>query len=90
MKQFTVIFLVSACVIMSSCVPYKNTVYLQNQAAATDSTMQIIEKQKPYHIQINDIYSTFTITLAIPFKSSKIKASKLILKMTKKLSKCCW
>ncbi len=55
MKQFTVVFLALACVIMSSCVPYKNTVYLQNQATATDSTMQIIEKQKPYRIQINDI-----------------------------------
>ena len=55
MKQFSAVICLVICVTISSCVPYKDTVYLQNKAAATDSTMQIIEMQKPYRIQINDI-----------------------------------
>lgn len=43
------------CIVISSCVPYKDTVYIQNKEMATDSTLLVIEKQKPYRIQINDI-----------------------------------
>lgn len=40
---------------LASCVPYKDTIYFQNKNKATDSTQVIVEKQKPYRIQINDI-----------------------------------
>lgn len=38
-----------------SCIPNKDLVYLQNMETAMDTTQVIIEKQKPYRIQINDI-----------------------------------
>ena len=39
----------------TSCIPYKDTVYLQNKSNALDSTQTIVEKQKAYRVQINDI-----------------------------------
>lgn len=38
-----------------SCISNKELVYLQNIEAASDSTQMLIEKQKPYRVQINDI-----------------------------------
>ncbi|MBJ6367883.1 polysaccharide biosynthesis/export family protein [Snuella sedimenti] len=38
-----------------SCIPYKDTLYLQNKEQATDSTNVLVEQQKPYRVQINDI-----------------------------------
>lgn len=55
MKRFfflAVIILSTVCV---SCIPYKDTLYLQNKGNGTDSTQVIVEKQKPYRVQINDI-----------------------------------
>ncbi|WP_299226487.1 polysaccharide biosynthesis/export family protein [uncultured Psychroserpens sp.] len=43
------------CVFSTSCIPHKDIVYLQNKEAATDSTQVMIEQQKPYRVQINDI-----------------------------------
>ncbi len=40
---------------LSSCIPHKDLVYLQNKENATDSLQVIREQQKPYRIQINDI-----------------------------------
>ena len=52
-------FLVLSCVIVtaffSSCVPHKDTVYLQVKEVALDTTQIILEVQKPYRVQINDI-----------------------------------
>jgi len=50
---FVTCFIVS--VFITSCVPYKDTLYLQNKNTALNSTHIIVEKQKPYRIQINDI-----------------------------------
>jgi len=36
-------------------VPYKDPVYLQNKDTAMDTTQVLVEKQKPYRVQINDI-----------------------------------
>ncbi|MGJ8593497.1 MAG: polysaccharide biosynthesis/export family protein [Aquaticitalea sp.] len=41
--------------LLTSCIPHKDIVYLQNKNMATDSLQIMIEQQKPYRIQINDI-----------------------------------
>ncbi|MDO5970572.1 polysaccharide biosynthesis/export family protein [Flavivirga aquimarina] len=55
MKRYFVIVIIVINAVFVSCVPYKDTVYLQNKSKATDSTQVIVEKQKPYRVQINDI-----------------------------------
>ncbi|MFC5195444.1 polysaccharide biosynthesis/export family protein [Bizionia hallyeonensis] len=55
MKHLYVIILGLIALLSVSCIPNKELVYLQNKEAATDSTQVIIEKQKPYRVQINDI-----------------------------------
>lgn len=57
MKQLSVVFILILCVVVASCVPHKNIVYLQNKEMAIDTMQIVIEKQKPYRIQINDILS---------------------------------
>ncbi|MGV6829971.1 MAG: polysaccharide biosynthesis/export family protein [bacterium] len=42
-------------IIFSSCIPHKDIVYYQNKETALDSLQQLVEKQAPYRIQINDI-----------------------------------
>ena len=42
-------------VLLTSCIPHKDIVYLQNKEQALDSTQIMVEHQKPYHLQINDI-----------------------------------
>ena len=44
-------------VLLTSCIPHKDTLYLQNKNAATDSLQIMVEQQKPYRVQINDILS---------------------------------
>lgn len=43
------------CVLSTSCIPQKDIVYLQNKNTTTDSTQVMLELQKPYRVQINDI-----------------------------------
>ena len=44
------------CILLStSCIPHKDTIYLQNKNTAIDSTQVMVEQQKPYRVQINDI-----------------------------------
>ena len=54
MKRLLVIA-ISVTTFLTSCVPYKDTVYLQNKETALDTTQVLVEKQKPYRVQINDI-----------------------------------
>ncbi|WP_452225885.1 polysaccharide biosynthesis/export family protein [Lacinutrix cladophorae] len=42
-------------VFASSCIPHKDTLYIQEKESTVDSLQTIVEKQKPYRIQINDI-----------------------------------
>ena len=44
-------------IIASSCVPHKDTVYLQHKSNAQDSVQVLVEKQTAYRVQINDILS---------------------------------
>lgn len=55
MKKFFVLIVLVINGVFVSCVPYKDTIYFQNKSQATDSTRVIVEKQKPYRVQINDI-----------------------------------
>jgi polysaccharide export outer membrane protein len=41
--------------LLTSCIPHKDIVYLQNKSIATDSLQMMVEQQKPYRVQINDI-----------------------------------
>lgn len=43
------------CVISTSCIPHKDIVYLQEKDMPSDSTQLMVEQQKPYRVQINDI-----------------------------------
>ncbi|TWO34393.1 sugar transporter [Seonamhaeicola sediminis] len=55
MKRYFLVSIMLLCIINISCIPYKDTVYLQNKSQATDSLQVIVEQQKPYRVQINDI-----------------------------------
>ncbi len=55
-RHFPVIGLI-LCIFASSCIPYKDTLYLQNKDKALDSTQVFVEKQMSYRVQINDILS---------------------------------
>src|SRR5690606_34266264 len=55
MKQPFVLGCILMCMCVISCIPNKDLVYLQYMEQATDSTQVIIEKQKPYRVQIDDI-----------------------------------
>jgi len=44
-------------VLSTSCIPHKDTIYYQNKGTAMDTTQLLVEQQKPYRLQINDIIS---------------------------------
>ncbi|NNE15594.1 MAG: sugar transporter [Saprospiraceae bacterium] len=53
-------FLIILCVVgmlATSCIPLKDTVYLQEKGTLVDTTQILVEVQKPYRVQINDILS---------------------------------
>ena len=51
------IIVVSIFLFVSSCVPTKRLVYLQEDGVATDSLISVERIQKPYRIQVNDLLS---------------------------------
>lgn len=57
MKRLELLTVIFWCIIASSCIPHKDTIYLQNKEDSMyDSiTNNITELPKPYRIQINDI-----------------------------------
>lgn len=55
MKQLHILLILIFSIVISSCIPNKELVYLQNKEQAQDSILAITEKQKPYRVQINDI-----------------------------------
>jgi polysaccharide biosynthesis/export protein len=55
MKKFIAIIVLVFSVLATSCISQKDTVYLQNENENTTTSQTILEKQKPYRIQINDI-----------------------------------
>ncbi|MEO1032617.1 MAG: polysaccharide biosynthesis/export family protein [Bacteroidota bacterium] len=57
MKRLKLLIIVLGCVFISSCIPHKDTVYLQNKENALNDTIpnNLSEIQKPYRVQIDDI-----------------------------------
>lgn len=55
MKKSLLLIAIITSVVLMSCIPYRDTLYLQNKEIAIDSTQIIVEQQKPYRVQINDI-----------------------------------
>ena len=43
------------CLLSTSCIPHKDIVYLQEKDRPSDSTQLMVEQQKPYRVQVNDI-----------------------------------
>lgn len=55
MKRFLPVVGLILSSLLTSCIPHKDIVYLQNKGVATDSLQLMVEQQKPYRVQINDI-----------------------------------
>ena len=82
MNRCFLVVLVVINVVFVSCIPYQDTIYLQNKSNATDSTQVIVEKQKPYRVQINDILNIRikaakqeTVTIFNPIGEGDLNAS---------------
>lgn len=55
MKRLLLLTGLLLCLVSTSCIPHKATVYLQNKNTDIDSTQVMVEQHKPYRVQINDI-----------------------------------
>lgn len=57
MRSIKLLVIILSCILVSSCIPHKDTVYLQNKENADNDTIpnNLTEVQKPYRIQIDDI-----------------------------------
>ncbi|NNC46096.1 MAG: sugar transporter, partial [Winogradskyella sp.] len=84
MNRFLVYFVLIAVTFCSSCIPYKDTIYLQdkNGGEINDSLPNIVEQQKPYRIQIDDILNIrvkaldqATVRILNPFGDNNLNAS---------------
>jgi polysaccharide export outer membrane protein len=54
MKKFFLILGIIISMLSTSCIPHKDTVYLQDKGTVVDS-MLLKETQQPYRVQVNDI-----------------------------------
>ncbi|MCH7525348.1 MAG: polysaccharide biosynthesis/export family protein [Bacteroidetes bacterium] len=57
MKRYFLVIVLVISILASSCIPHKDTIYLQNKNTALDSLQIIIETQTAYRVQIYDILS---------------------------------
>lgn len=57
MNKFLLLIGLIITSLLTSCIPHKDIVYLQNKNNSADSLQIMVEQQKPYRIQINDILS---------------------------------
>lgn len=55
MNRILLVIGVLCSVVLTSCIPHKDIIYLQNKNASLDSLQVMVEQQQPYRIQINDI-----------------------------------
>lgn len=55
MKRYLSLIFCVGLLFCTSCIPHKNTIYLQDKGTINDSIPQLIQQQGPYRIQINDI-----------------------------------
>ncbi|MBC3846959.1 polysaccharide biosynthesis/export family protein [Winogradskyella echinorum] len=84
MKRIKLLIIFLSCVIVSSCIPHKDTIYLQNKENSINDTIpnNLIEVQKPYRVQINDILNVKvkaidqkTVEILNPSGDSNLNAS---------------
>jgi polysaccharide export outer membrane protein len=54
MKKFILFLGIIIGLLSTSCVPHKDTLYLQDKGTVVDS-MSLREIQQPYRVQVNDI-----------------------------------
>ncbi|MEZ4795922.1 MAG: polysaccharide biosynthesis/export family protein [Flavobacteriaceae bacterium] len=57
MKRYVFVIGLIMGLLSTSCIPHKDTIYYQNKETALDTTQLLVEQQKPYRVQINDIIS---------------------------------
>lgn len=57
MRGIKLLIIALSCIFISSCIPHKDTIYLQNKENGLNDTIpyNLSEIQKPYRIQIDDI-----------------------------------
>lgn len=55
MKRFLLVMGLILSSFLTSCIPHKDIVYLQNKTNGIDSLQVMVEQQRPYRVQINDI-----------------------------------
>ena len=57
MRSIKLLVIILGCIIVSSCIPHKDTIYLQNKENSATDTIpnNLSEIQKPYRVQIDDI-----------------------------------
>lgn len=57
MRSIKLLIILTSCIIVSSCIPHKDTIYLQNKENSSYDTIpnNLTEIQKPYRVQIDDI-----------------------------------
>ncbi len=58
MKHTALLLILIISSFFTSCIPHKDLVYMQNKDTSAADTLQLmVEQQKPYRVQINDILS---------------------------------
>ena len=58
MKRIVLLLILTISSFFTSCIPHKDIIYMQNKDTNAADTLQLmVEQQKPYRIQINDILS---------------------------------
>lgn len=82
MKRFLLLTGLILSSLLTSCIPHKDIVYLQNKGIATDSLQIMVEQQKPYRVQINDILNVRvksvdqkTVSILNPIGEGNLSAS---------------
>ena len=84
MKRIKLLIIVLSCIIVSSCIPHKDTIYLQVKEGAINDTIpnNLVEIQKPYRVQVNDILNIRvkaldqeTVSILNPVGDEKLNAS---------------
>ncbi len=55
MNRYILALLVLSLIFSTSCVPQKDLIYLQDKGNTNDTIPSVIQQQKPYRVQINDI-----------------------------------
>lgn len=57
MRSIKLLIMAMSCIFISSCIPHKDTIYLQNKDNGVNDTIpyDLSEVQKPYRVQVDDI-----------------------------------